>query len=336
MLLKYHLTLIVAFLYAFPLFSAPFLPTDSLTVPIYSYFDKGESQRYVIKQGKMKYKGETATDSLETKRTITLTVVDSTTEGYVLEVFDENFENDALGVKALEKITGDKKMRTLMMQYTNFKLRFQITLDGEFKVFENMDSLIQLSQNMADFLLKDIKKDEKMQNIMGEVSKTLLSPQVINEKLGAPFRQMFFFHGNEYMADTTINYEDELANFLVPDGKPFPTLASVLYSYDETDSTYINIEQMSEPDEAAITEAIVSWLKKFAPKDEHAELEKMHLSVFDHLNMEIHQPSGWLTYLFRKRTTTVLDPEKENEDSSNVEYLEIEIIPKSEEKEGKN
>ena len=335
MSLKYKLTINIAFLYAFPLFSAPFIPIDSVTVPIYSYFDKGESQRYVITQGKMKYKGETPTDSSETKRTITLTVVDSTTEGYVLEVFDESFENDASGVKALDKMINDRKMRTMMTQYANFKLRFQITLDGEFKGFENMDSLIQLSQNMADFLLKDVGKDKKTQKIMGEISKTLLSPQVINEKLGAPFRQMFFYHGAEFMADTTIYFDDELENFLVPDGKPFPTSASVLYSYDETDSTYINIEQMSEPDGEAITEAVVSWLKKIAPKDKHAEIEKMHLSVFDNLNMEIHQPSGWMTYLFKKRTTTATEDGKVDEDNASVDYLEIEIIPKDEENEVK-
>ncbi len=75
---KYNLTLFIAFLHVVTLFSATNPSADSLTVPIYSYFDKGESQRFVITQGKMKYKGETATDSSESKQTVTLTVIDKT------------------------------------------------------------------------------------------------------------------------------------------------------------------------------------------------------------------------------------------------------------------
>lgn len=332
---KYNLTFFIAFLKVATMFSATITAADSLTVPIYSYFDKGESQRYVITQGKMRYKGETATDSSETKRTITLTVVDSTSEGYVLEVFDENFENSASGAKALDKILDDQKMRTLVMQYAQFRLRFQITLDGAFKGFENMDSLIQLTQIMGDFLKKDVGKDKKTQKVFEEINKTLLSPSVIKEKLGTPFQLLFFYHGNEYMADTVIDYSDELANNLDPNGKPFPTTVSIVFSYDDTDSSYINIEQTSEPDEEAVTKAVVNWTKKFAPKEKHSSLDEMRLSMFDHLNMEIHQPSGWVTYLLNKRTTTTVESEKV-EESASVEYLEIEIIPKTPEKEGNN
>jgi hypothetical protein len=336
---KYNLTLFIAFLNIATLFSATNPQTDSLTVPIYSYFDKGESQRYVITQGKMRYKGETPTDSSESKQTITLTVVDSTTEGYVLEVFDEDFQNSAEGAKALDKVMEDAKMRALVMQYAHFRLRFQITPDGEFKGFENMDSLIQLTQIMTDFLKKDLGKDKRTQKVLTEMNKTLLSPEVIKGKLGAPFQLMFFYHGHEYMADTIVKYEEQLANNLEQGGKPIPTYGAVLFSYSETDSSYINVEKTSEPDEDVTTEAVLNWTKKISPKNEHASIDKMRVSIFDHLTMEIHQPTGWVTYLVNKRTTTTTISENEAEDSSNVDYIEIEIVPKSSEKEenhGKN
>ncbi len=325
---KCNLTLFIAFLNVATLFSATNPVSDSLTVPIYSYFDKGESQRYVITQGKMKYKGEMPTDSSESKQTITLTVLDSTTEGYVLEVFDENFENSASGAKALEKIMDDPKMRNLVLQYAHFKLRFQITLDGEFKGFENMDSLIQLTQIMTDFLKKDFGKDNRMQKIAEEMNKKLMSPAIIAEKLGLPFQLMFFYHGHEYLADTIVNFADELSNNLNPDGQPFPTEVSLLYSYVETDSSYINIEQIAEPDQDLLTKEVINWTKKIFPKKEHDGLDKMRLNMVDHLNMEIHQPSGWVTYLLKKRTTIAKESEKVEDDTTSVEYLEIEIMSK--------
>ena len=336
MIHKYNLTFFIAFLNVVTLFSATNPSADSLAVPIYSYFDKGESQRFVITQGKMKYKGETATDSSESKQTITLTVIDSTTEGYVLEVFDENFEHSAAGAKALDKVMADKKMRGLIMQYANFRLRFQITLDGQFKGFENMDSLIQLTQIMGEFFKQDFGKDVRTQKIVAEMSKKMMSADIIKEKLGLPFQQMFFYHGGEYLVDTVVNFTDELANNLNPDGQPFPTEVSVLFSYDETDSSYINIEQITEPDQDLVTQEVINWTKKLFPKSEHDALNKMRINMVDHLNMEIHQPTGWVTYLLKKRTTTAKESENAEDDTTSVDYLEIEIQSKLSEKEGNN
>lgn len=58
--------------------------------------------------------------------------------------------------------------------------------------------------------------------------------------------------------------------------------------------------------------------------------------MVDHLNMEIHQPSGWVTYLLKKRTTTAKESENSEDDTTSVDYLEIEILTKSSEKERNN
>lgn len=332
---KYQLSVFLVFIQVSLLFSTPRVLVDSLTVPIFTYFNKGESQKYVIKQGKMKYKGEIPTDSSESKRTITLTAVDSTTEGYVMEIFDENFENSASGLKVLDKIMEDSKMRTLAFQYANFKLRFKITPDGSFKGFENMDSLIQLTHSVAEFLKKESEKDKKNQRIAEELSKKLLSREVITDKLGLPYQLMFGVHGFEYMADTAMYYDDELPNNFEPDGKPIPTSVGVHFSYLNTDSAYINVERITELDEDITTKLIVNFLKKISPKKEHKELEKLRMSISDRLDMEIHQPTGWVTYLLNKRTSTTTEKDDDKEESATVDYIEIEIIPKSSEEQKK-
>ena len=123
------------------------------TVDVLAYFNKGETYNYSVSDVQWKING---TDTVAVASTITkatLSVVDSTKKGYLMEWRYTDFQVDDSVKSPRQQLSQEifAKMKECLVGQT---IRFQITPEGEIKKWENMKELGKMARDIFQFTME--------------------------------------------------------------------------------------------------------------------------------------------------------------------------------------
>jgi len=267
------------------------------TVQIIAYWDKDETQSYIISNEKIKIQGNDTISREYSKYEVDITIQDSTEHGYVLNWFYHDYlietENDL--IKKISSIIEDMNVQIktnelgAFVEVINWEdikdFIFQGTamLKEELKNIPNMDRIISLMENMYG-------------------SKQAIEASAINEIL-----QFHFFHGLQYKLLEEYSYDAQLTNMF--GGDPFD--AKVDFWLDEINNDDNNsiLRMHQTVDSVQLTNETFKYLTKMAettnsPPPKREEFPSLHNDTWT--ASRIHG-SGWILYSIQTKEVTAED-----------------------------
>lgn len=169
------------------------------TVDVLAYFNKGETYNYSVSDVQWKING---TDTVAVASTITkatLSVVDSTKKGYLMEWRYTDFQVDD-SVKSLRQQLSQEIFAKMKERLVGQTIRFQITPEGEIKKWENMKEVGKMARDIFQFTMEKTHLSDSLKAVGFDISGLLraVDNKSLAETYTAPIEMLFGYHGKSY------------------------------------------------------------------------------------------------------------------------------------------
>jgi hypothetical protein len=189
------------------------------TSQVVAWWDKNESQDYVITSTKIKVQGNDTISSEIIQYDVDITVQDSTESGYLVNWFYHNYfidSDDELTEKIITLI-GD--------------LNIQIRTDGNgvFLEIVNWEEIRDVIMKGMDLVKNELKEFPGIDDFIAQMEGMYQSKQAIEASSINEILQFHYFHGVSYKYWQDYTYSDKLSNLY--GGEPFD--AHVTFWLDE-------------------------------------------------------------------------------------------------------
>lgn len=316
-------------LFLFTLLSpSSLLAQQDSTVSFVAYWQKGETRKYkIIKKKTQHTNGKEQKNDLTTYIT-SFTVLDSTSDSYLLEWKYENKLFDSSPEVAAQFESLGDKYRYLTIKYKTDEL-------GAFQGIENWKEVSKMMNDMFDIAVKNYKSaDQKSYE-----QALLPMRQAMSSKEGLElmvFKELRYIHspyGAMYSLMDTIRYEDQLPNLF--GGDPIKAIASLYFTeadFENLTCGYIHeIVPTPEDSKRMVTEMYDKMLGNISDKALRERRKTEINTAFKNMKMEIKDISvyrfdmdtTWPIYLSTKRIVNVDLP---NEKGTTTEETIIERV----------
>lgn len=275
---------------------------------IIGYWDKNETQTFLISEEKIKIK-ETDTISREfAKYVVDVTILDSTATSYTIEWFYHDYEIDSKNeiTQALVAITD------------SLRIVFKTDELGSFTEIVNWQDIRSLTTKAVNVLKEKFKKVPNMDKIWDQTSAIFNTKENIEAIAINEIKQYYTFHGAKYSLGEEYNATLKSPN--IYGGEPFDTKVTAWLdelNYEDNNSV-LRVEQ--SVDEKQLTDAAYSYIVKMAesmggiaPKKE--EIPQVSNNIWT--ASRIHG-SGWVTYSIQTKEVSA-------EKSTNIEEVIIQL-----------
>jgi hypothetical protein len=276
---------------------------------------KGDSYQYELKKGKIIYMDDLEESRSENRQLVTLSVKESNAQGYIIEA---EYNSAAYFLpEDLKKING---ISVLIEKYGHTKVKYAINPYGEFLGILNGKDIQKMLLDLFDAVSASKAISETESTVLTNMKCQMASEVYITEGVFQELHLLHQFYGSEYTHDIRQEYETELANMLIPGGKPISAHASLKVSLK--DDGYCFVEHELTPDPSTMKKLTFDYFSKMSGGTWKAEnTDALGLVVNDNGQFAYHLRSGWLIEMLKKRTTT-LDNEK------TVEYVSMKMLEK--------
>ena len=284
-------------------------------IPLKTTWKKGESYQYELKKGKTNYIDTVEESHSETRQLVTLTVLESSVKGYVIEA---EYNSAAYFLPdEVKKING---INQLVEKYNRTKVRYAINPFGEFLGILNGKDIQKMLVDLFDAVESSKGLSETESTVLTNVHCQMTSEVYITEGLFQELRLLHQFYGNEYPHDTQQEYDTQLVNMLIPNGAPIAAHATLKVSIK--DDNYCLIEHHLTPDISTMKKLTFDYLNKMSGGTWQAEnTEGLAMTASDDGIFAYHLRSGWLIEMLKKRTTTLYT-------EKTVEYISMKLLEK--------
>ncbi len=175
------------------------------TVDVLAYFNQGETYNYSVSDVQWKINGTDTVAVASTLTKATLSVVDSTKKGYLMEWRYTDFLLDDSVKSPQQQLSQEifAKMRERLVGQT---IRFQITPEGEIKKWENMKEVGKMARDIYQLTMEKTHLMDSLKAVGFDMSSLLkaVDDKSLAETYTAPIELLFGYHGKSYkLGDTT-------------------------------------------------------------------------------------------------------------------------------------
>lgn len=169
------------------------------TVDVLAYFNKGETYNYSVSEVQWKINGTDTVAVASNLTKATLSVVDSTKKGYLMEWRYTDFQLDDSVKSPQQQLSQEifAKMRESLVGQT---IRFQITPEGEIKKWENMKEVGKMARGIYQFTMEKTHLSDSLKAVGFDISSLLkaVDDKSLAETYTAPIEMLFGYHGKSY------------------------------------------------------------------------------------------------------------------------------------------
>ena len=194
--------------------------TATQWIPFVTYWNKGDIFNYQMTKGTLTFRDGILTDSTGHRRDFSLSVVDSTAEGYTIRLQSavESTTLEELGISS-EDLDGWAE------KFPGFEVEYDISDVGAFRDFRNIEQMAAFYRDVVETTLKRTT-DETVRKKNAQLFELLASRSYMREKAFMHIPLLHQFYGMQYARDSILVYEDKIMNLFDP-ANPFEVPATV-------------------------------------------------------------------------------------------------------------
>lgn len=278
------------------------------TVQTIGYWNKNETQSYVITIDKYKINHLDTTSHETFKYDVDILVKDSTADSYILEWKYKNYE-----VK-----TDNEIMKKIMSMSQDMSVIVKTDELGAFKEVVNWKEVRNYMKNLTSQLSKEYKDAPTLVKLIKQVENTYNNKETIESSTINEIQQFLSFHGGKYKLGEV--YEGNLKTHNMYGGEPFDNEFSMsLDTIQIEDNNYILRLNQSVNSEQLL-EATYNYMKLSMKTMGLPEPNKNDIKGITNqtdLASRIHG-TGWIIYSIQTKTVS-------SDKTTNIEETIIEI-----------
>jgi hypothetical protein len=262
------------------------IATDT-SAPFVAYWKKGEKKTFTITKKVEKTESSKIISTASNTCTVSVTVKDSTAEGYTLE-WNYKYPQQAARIAGFEFLLN------------GLKVIYKTDDVGSFKELVNYDEIKMFLDKSLKAFASTAKDTTGMTTVMSQVKKVFSSRESVEQLL---LREVSLYHtpyGVEYSINKTVT-ETELPNFI--GGDPWPALLTMRLSGKPSSQIAQAVMDM-EIDKVKAAENIKTFLVKTgqAMGKEVPESElPSYLEIKDRYQFDMVLKTGWIKTASVKR-----------------------------------
>jgi len=273
-----------------------------------SYWNKGEKQKYIISEEKIKIKGTDTASKEITSYEVEILVLDSTENTYTIQWTYLNLKTNS----------SNEIIQKLMNINKDMKLIYKIDDVGTFIEVVNWKEIKEFIHTSMAVIKNEMKSIPEIEKVFNQIEKMYSSREAIESAAIKDIQQFHSFHGGKYKLGETIEGKLQLTNIF--GGKPFDADMTVFLDEINIDENNAIVRSTQEINKEQLTNATYEYLKKMAEnmKIDGPKREDLKDLKNETLTASRIHGSGWIVYSVQ--TTTINAGEQ-----TNIEERIIEI-----------
>jgi hypothetical protein len=256
-----------------------FAQTDS--IPMIAYWSKGDTRSFKVSKSKIQYKDGKMVKDERASHSSAVIVLDSLKDSYLLEW---KCENNILTGKPLPKELG-----AIAEKYRYLTIKYKTDDAGTFEGISNIEEVTAMIQDLFK-MISDNMKPEQVQ-VFKSLKSIYDSPDAISGILTKELQLIHWPMGGVYSTTDTLEYDEQLPNFL--GGDPIKGKGKIVVDSVNAEAglCYMtNTLNISESDsKKAATDMLtkITGAMKFASAAEKEKKTTEMKSFFDKMSMDI-------------------------------------------------
>lgn len=287
--------LVLLFLFPFKFFGQ-INPADS-TVQVVAYWDKAEKHTYALTWQKMKVTGKDTVITQDIRYKADVTVLDSTTNSYIVEWKYKDYSFGNITGKQIEQ----SGMGSVIQSFQNTAARFTTDETGSFKELVNWEEIRDKFKSSFDF----IKSTLKLPGDFPVMNEDGLSRTNIEEIAIKDIQLFYMFYGIKLNLGVPIEEQVDNGNELTG---PLKSDISLLLEQIDFENNLYKLTYYQSYDEATIARTLLPLISSMLP-DAVSDTEKQKLSTFKFKSFEdfyfcLMHDSGWPASMTYDRVIT--------------------------------
>jgi len=255
------------------------IEADTATIPFVTYWSIGDSFRYRITKEEERWKNNEQVKLDSSSFESTMTVVDSTSAGYLISWTYETNLTDDFGVP--------DALSEKLSKYDVQQIHYRISEVGEFVGIEDWETLATMMDSMfidvIDVLATDNPESkESIAEIMQPIRAAYTSKEGLESVVFQELSLLHFAFGAEFLEDEAFEYEEMLPNLL--GGDPLRGVGKISVDSVDFDENYCRLIQEMKLNEEDTKNMLTSFFKKINTKGEDIDMmmEKSKIEITDY------------------------------------------------------
>ncbi|MBB6612114.1 hypothetical protein H7F15_13775 [Pontibacter sp. Tf4] len=259
---------------------------EDSTVQVIGYWDKNETQTYIITNEKYRVTGTDTTKREFSKYEVDVTIKDSTANSYTIE----------WAYRGIQMDTDNQFTKELAKVSENLSVIFKTDEMGAFQEVVNWKEIRDEIKKGTTHLRQEFKHIPKINEIIDQVESTFTTREAIEAAAIKDIQQFYTYHGGRYQMGQEITGQLEVANLY--GGKPFKADVSILLDELNGEEDNAILRMWQTIDSKQLTEATVAYLGKMSKAVGAAKPDLSRMPPLQHetrVASRIHG-SGWVIY----------------------------------------
>ena len=226
-------------------------------------WDEGDARTYLVTRQRRTMVPDAEAQVLAAAREVTVRVLRSGAEGYVLEWTSDPEE-------LMESRHQDLSLAMTELIKSISTIRYQVTEEGEFVELINRDEIVAALDSLVEVLGGDPDLTPEQRQGMRRMLDVMMSDSNIDALLAQELLVFHSLHGYEYPLDTVITFEENLPSRI--GGKPIPT-TTTFFMTENSETGALEAEQTQEYDPAALSRVAQELFGNLLPEGSKQQLE---------------------------------------------------------------
>jgi len=263
--------------------------SDTIIIPLVSYWSVGDTYKYSIKKEKKKWKQGTLTEVDTSSFEASFSVIDSTATRYRIKwVYETDLEGD---------FSIPEEMLSKFAKYELNEVIYATSEVGDFIEIENWKEIADIMSSMFDDMVEVMGEgDDKLKK---DLAKTIEPLRVAySSKFGIEqivMKELHYLHfpfGIEYVYGDTATYQDELPNMF--GGDPIKGDVKLYIENIDTDNGLFTLKQEMDLNESGTKKMLLDFFKEIGRKDMDVEklMKESEISITDRNRYELYYGPG--------------------------------------------
>jgi hypothetical protein len=240
----------------------------------------------------------------------TVTILDSTEEGYTIEWKYSNIK--------LKNPSENPFVKSLVEMSKGVTAKYKTDELGAFAELLNWKEMQEFIFKAIDKIIQEFNNPQ-ITAAINQVKNIYISKESIEQTAIKEIQLYHSPYGGEYQLNEVIKTETQLPNFL--GGEPFPAILTIEMTKLKPEENYCKIQMLQSIDKERATKIIFDFVKKIAKesgKPEPTERDLPLITINDVSEFEVELTSGWLTRAYYKR-------EVQSNDIKQIDTYEIKL-----------
>ncbi|MER2997048.1 hypothetical protein [Pontibacter populi] len=289
--MKQLLLLALTFLISFTTFAQ--INLEDSTMQVIGYWDKNETQTYIITNEKYRISGTDTTQREFVTYEVDVTIKDSTANSYTIEWLYRNIDPG----------TDNPFARKLAGISDNMKVIIKTDEMGSFQEVVNWKEIRDEIKKATALLRKEFKHIPQIDEVTAKVESMFSTKEAIQAQAIKDVQQFYTYHGAKYTLGEEVTGNLPITNLL--GGKPFNSEVTILLDEINSEDDNAILRMWQTLDSKELTDATYAYLKQKADKTGTAFPSRDKFPVLQNetrTSARIHG-SGWV--IFSRETKEV-------------------------------